>query len=152
MLPAFAAKCLQQCTHNQHLQQTPALSSKPTGWCCCWTMGQTDGWTERQTPDSYTDPAPHTMRAVSTTEQQSTNQKQQSLWCYFSCHSDTIIQLPQWMVTLSHLTLYSILRCMRCCISSRRIINCSTLYTACSGYFCDRNEITPVSLFSCLIK
>jgi len=25
---------------------------------------------------------------------------------------------------------------MRCWISSRRIINCSTLYTACSGYFC----------------
>jgi len=112
MLPAFAAKCLQQCTHNQHLQQTPALSSKPTSCCCCWTMGQTDGWTERQTPDRYTDPAPHTMRAVSTTEQQSTNQKQQSLWCYFSCHSDTIIQLPQgWLHSVTWLCTASCAAC-----------------------------------------
>jgi len=29
---------------------------------------------------------------------------------------------------------------MRCCISSRRIISCNTLYTACSGYFYNKQN------------
>ena len=44
------------------------LSSKPAGRrCCCWSTGQTDGRTDRQTdtPDRYIYPAPHTTRAAS---------------------------------------------------------------------------------------
>jgi len=44
-------------SHSHGVQQ-----QKPAGHrCCCRTMGQTDG----RTPDRYTDPAPHTVRAAS---------------------------------------------------------------------------------------
>ena len=35
-----------------------ALSSKPVARCCCRSMGQTDGRTDRRTLDRFIDPAP----------------------------------------------------------------------------------------------
>jgi len=65
--------------HPQSTSAADAGTQQQTNQLLLLLNDGTDGWTERQTPDRYTDPAPHTMRAVSTTEQQSTNQKQQSL-------------------------------------------------------------------------
>jgi len=44
-----------------------AFSSKPAGCrCCSRSIGQTDGRTDRRTPDRYVDPVLHTMRPALT--------------------------------------------------------------------------------------
>jgi len=57
-------------THSVYLLLVGPTAANPQLWLCCGvpmlkqTVGQTNGWTDRQTSYHFIDPAPHTMQAV----------------------------------------------------------------------------------------
>jgi len=96
--PQSAAAERRPCSNQSISPVIRAHSNKPAIAACCGRMGQTgqtdkrkNRWTDGWTPDSYIDPAPHTMRVVPKTPVATLFQVTRLAIAYGSRNAGTII-------------------------------------------------------------